>query len=322
VRIAVGICLLARFAAADPDPAGPNPTDKAEADRLFEQARDLLGKGDRAEACKLFDLSLRKDPRAVGTMLNVALCREEGGAIATAVKIYAEARDRAQDQNLTEHHDAAERKLALLASRVPHVKIQLPSNAPPTTRVIVDDLVLSLDQLADLEIDPGQRSLVVAAPDKLPYETKLEIKEGEHRVVVVPPLEGPKTVVISRPAPPFDRRLYGRIGVAAGAVLAGATLGTGYYAYHLYWSQFPQAAHDGAATSVDPTKHCFTYDGTRNCDATGSNHLSHAHTLGNVATGLGVASIVTLGVGTYLWATAPKLAIDIAPGHIAFSTQF
>ena len=319
MRIGLGICLLARVALANP--AGPNATDKAEADRLFEQARDLLGKGDRAEACKLFDLSLRKDPRAVGTMLNVALCREEGGAIATAVRIYAEARDRAQDQNLTEHHDAAERKLALLASRVPHVRIQLPAHAPPTTRVIIDDLVLSLDQLADIEIDPGQRSLVVAAPDKLPYETKLDIVEGEHSVVVVPPFEGPKTVVV---AAPFDRRLYGKLGVAAGAVLAGVALGTGFYAYHLYWSQFPQAAHDGAPNAADASHNCFTYNGARNCNDTGSTHLSHAHTLGNVATGVGIASIVALGIGTYLWATAPRLALDVSPDHagIAFATRF
>jgi hypothetical protein len=315
VRIAVGICalLLARAVAAQP--AGPNPTDKAEADRLFEQARDLMTKGDRVEACKLFDLSLRKDPRAVGTMLNVALCREEGGAIATATRIYSEARDRARDQKLAEHADAAERKLALLAPRVPHLKITLPANAPVTTRVIVDDLVLSLDQLGDLTVDPGTRAIVVAAPDKLPYETTIEIKEAEHRVLVVPALQGAKTVIVQT----SSRALYGKVGIASGALLVGLSLGLGYYAEHLYWSQFPAASRDGEDAIADG-KNCYTYTDSRlthqrHCNAVGAEHLKNATTLANVSTGVAIVGALAAGVGGYLWWTAPHVKVDVAPDH-------
>lgn len=82
MKIGLGICATFALAqAALANPAGPAATDKAEADRLFDQGRELLAAGDRVQACKLFELSLRKDPRAVGTMLNLGLCREEGGAI-------------------------------------------------------------------------------------------------------------------------------------------------------------------------------------------------------------------------------------------------
>jgi Tfp pilus assembly protein PilF len=96
--VVVLLAVSVRLAAAGP--AGPDPDDKARADQLFQEGRDHLSKGDRVGACKLFDESFAKDPRAVGTMLNLGLCREEGGAVASAVRFYAEARDRARDQNL------------------------------------------------------------------------------------------------------------------------------------------------------------------------------------------------------------------------------
>ncbi|CAN5629959.1 hypothetical protein BH11MYX1_BH11MYX1_28670 [soil metagenome] len=317
VRIGLGICLALGFAhAALGEPAGPAATDKAEADRLFDQARDLLTAGDRVQACKLFELSLRKDPRAVGTMLNLGLCREEGGAIASATRYYAEARDRAHDQHLDQHQAAAERKLAMLAPRVPHLKIVLPPNTPATTRVIVDDLVLSLDQLGDVTVDPGERSIVIAAPEKLPYETKVTIVEAEHRTVVVPPLQGVKTVLVAA----SPRALYGKLTVAGGALVGATAIGLGLYAVHLHWSQFPDASRDGAAAS-DPGKNCFTYTDTRltsqyHCNPAGASKLRTADRYATASTYLSVASVVVMGVGAYLWYSAPnRVVVDVAPDH-------
>ncbi len=318
VRIGLGICLalgLAHVALAGP--AGPAATDKAEADRLFDEGRELFTSGDRVQACKLFELSLRKDPRAVGTMLNLGLCREEGGAVASATRFYAEARDRAHDQKLAEHQAAAERKLAMLAPRVPHLKIVLPPNTPPTTRVIVDDLVLALDQLGDVSVDPGQRTIVVAVPDKLPYETKVTIAEAEHRIVVVPELRGGKTVVVAT----SPRALYGKLTLVGGAVIGATAISLGLYGVHLYWSQFPAASRDGTDAN-EPGKNCFTYtDPVRlasqyHCNPQGAARLRTADRYAAASTYLGIASVVVMGVGAYLWYSAPNhLALDVAPDH-------
>ncbi len=56
-----------------------------EADRLFQEGRDLLAAGKPDEACAKFELSIKKDPRAVGTLLNLALCNERLGKLATIV---------------------------------------------------------------------------------------------------------------------------------------------------------------------------------------------------------------------------------------------
>jgi hypothetical protein len=318
--VRLGICAVVVWASAAT--AGPRPEDKAEADRLFDQARELMTKGDRVEACKLFDLSLRKDPRAVGTMLNVGLCNEEGGAIATAMRFYAEARDRAGDQGLAEHREAAERKLALLAPRVPHLEIVLPAGAPATTRVLVDDLVLARTQLADLIVDPGTRTLVVAAPDKLPYETKITVVESQHARVVVPALQGAQTVVVQT----NTRALVGKLGVAGGALIAGVGVGFGLYANHLYWSQFPDASRDGA-DAFDPNKPCYTLSEpaklgavTHHCSTAGSAKLRTANRWADAADVLGIAGVAIAAAGAYLWWSAPAhVEVDVAADHAAVS---
>jgi hypothetical protein len=312
---------------AEAGPAGPAASDKAEADRLFDQGRALLTAGDQVEACKLFELSLRKDPRAVGTMLNLGLCREEGGAIASATLFYAEARDRAHDQGLLEHQAAAERKLAMLAPRVPHLKIALPPNAPAATRVIIDDLVLSLDQLGDLAVDPGVRSIVVAAPERLPYEAKVTIAEGERRTVVVPALQGIKTVVVAA----SPRALYGKLTLAGGALLGATAIGLGLYGVHVYWAQFPAASRDGA-DAADPTKPCFTYTDpmrrlttSSHCSPAGAAKLRTADRYAAASTYLGIASVVVMGVGAYVWYTAPNhVVLDVAADHasVAIAGRF
>jgi hypothetical protein len=322
IAIVAGLLACAGVAAAD---SLPRPEDKAEADRLFEEGRALLAQGDRAEACKRFDASFRKDPRAVGTMLNLGLCREEVGQVASAVRFYAEARDRAHDQNLPEHQQAAERKMAMLSPRVPHLAIALAPNTPPGVRVLVDDTVIAADQLTDVTVDPGTHSLVVTAPGKLPYETKLDVKESEHKQVSVPALEGAKTIVVA----PDRRRLWGKLAVGSGVTLLVGAVGLGAYSRHLYWKQFPDGARDGDL--VRDTEHdCWTVlvngSPTRQCNEVGANALGNARIVGHVATGAAVVGGVGLIAGAILWATAPKhdesIALDITPHSVTATVRF
>ncbi|HUS30198.1 MAG TPA: hypothetical protein VMZ53_16940 [Kofleriaceae bacterium] len=297
----------------------PRAEDKAEADRLFEEGRALLEKGDRAEACKRFDLSFRKDPRAVGTMLNLGLCREEAGLVASAVRYYQEARDRARDQNLAEHQQAAERKIAMLSPRVPRLTIALAPGTEATARVLVDDTVIAQDQLIDVTVDPGDHALVVTAPGKLPYEAKLTVAESEHRKVDVPALQGATIVVREK----SNRRFVGKVGVGVGAGLLVASVGLGLYARHGYWSQFPDGARDGEIVR-DDDHDCWTVldNGkvARQCNEVGANALDNARLVAHISTGAAIAGGVAVLAGAFLWATAPRqeappLALDVGPDH-------
>lgn len=314
-----GIVLLALAGTAAAGPA-VRDDDKLEADKLFQEGRDLLTAGKRAEACAKFDLSIRKDPRAVGTILNLGLCAEEAGQVATAVRYYTEARARAKDQELTEHQQAAENKLALLAPRVPHLAIALPTGAPADTRVIVDAQVLAADQLADVPVDPGDHSITVTARDKLPYETKITVKEGEHKQLAVPALQGAKTVVVES----SSKRLWGKIMVGSGVALTGAGIGLGLYARSVYWQQFPAASRDGK-DAQDAQHHCFTQGGTRHCDALGESKINTARKVSTVGTIVGIAGVLAAGAGAYLWWTAPNnVSVEVDRDHaaVAFTARW
>lgn len=305
--------------------AQPRAANKAEADRLFEEGRSLLGEGKRDEACAKFDESLRKDPRAVGTMLNLGLCREESGRLASAVRLYGEARDRAHDQKLAEHEEAASRKIALLSPRVPRVAVKLPTGLGASARVLIDDIVFGRDELDIITLDPGVHTLVVTAPGKLPYETKFEVKEAARPTIDVPPLAGATTVVIN--APTNRRALWGKILVAGGMAAASGGIGLALLARSQYWDEFPAGSRDGVAI-MDATHDCWTSidNGAvvRECNARGREATQSAHTLSNIGLGTLIAGGVIAIGGAALWITAPKaeaqaaVTLDVRPGHTGF----
>jgi hypothetical protein len=287
--------------------------DKLEADKLFQEGRALLDQGKRADACAKFDLSFRKDPRAVGTILNLGLCAEEAGQVATAVRYYGEARARAHDQGLQEHEQAADGKIALLAPRVPHLAIVLPAGAPPTTRVIVDQIVLAADQLADIPVDPGERAIVVSAPAKLPYETKITVAEGAHPRVVIPALQGARTMVVR----PSAKRLWGKILVGSGVALVAGGIGLGLYGRSLYDRQFPNG-DPTQPDAEDASHHCFTVMSVRHCDPSGAAKLKTARRVSAAGTAVGIAGVAASVAGAYLWWTSPaSITVDVSADHTA-----
>src|SRR5687768_12791848 len=103
--IVVVTMLVAPVYAQEP-PAEP-PIDKPAAVKLFEEGRAELQAGRPDAACKKFEQSIRKDPRAVGTLLNLALCNERQGKIASALALFVEAYDRATEAGEAEQRAAA-----------------------------------------------------------------------------------------------------------------------------------------------------------------------------------------------------------------------
>src|ERR1041384_3425356 len=144
--LAGGLCVsLVSQAHADPP-----SVDVEKADRLFAEARALLA-SNLLGACEKFGESLRYNPAAIGTLLNVALCDEKLGRVASALAKFSEARDRAREQGPPAHPRAAQDHLAPLAPQVPHLAIRLTQQLPET-KVLVDDQVYALAALADIPI--------------------------------------------------------------------------------------------------------------------------------------------------------------------------
>src|SRR5678815_1809900 len=91
--------VVASYGVAAAQKAEDDPT---KADKLFEEGQKLKQEGKTTEACTKYEESLRFNHNAVGTLLNVALCAEEAGKVATALKYFTQARDLAREHNLAE----------------------------------------------------------------------------------------------------------------------------------------------------------------------------------------------------------------------------
>jgi hypothetical protein len=274
LAILVGLASLVRLAHAD---------DASDAEALFNEGQQLKEAGKTAEACTRFEESLEKNRNAVGTILNVALCFEEEGKIASAYKLYSEAEARAHEGGYTEHEAAAHEHKSKLAVDVPHVAIAFAEQARDM-KLLIDDQIVDISAANDVDIDPGTRTIVVSAPGRVAYTTKITIAKGEHKAIAIPKLGYPVS---------GGRAGVGKVLTFSGVGLVAVGIGVGIYAHHKYTSQFP--THCSDAEADHPT-----------CDQTGYSNTQNARTLGWVGTGVGVAGIAAAGIGAFLWFTAPK----------------
>lgn len=120
--------------------------DKPAAVELFEQGRADLEAGNTDAACKKFEQSLRKDPRAVGTLLNLALCNERQGEVASALALFIEAYDRANEASSVEQRTAAEEHIATLRPLVPFLVLVRTGAPIAGEKLLIDDKVVALDE--------------------------------------------------------------------------------------------------------------------------------------------------------------------------------
>jgi hypothetical protein len=277
------LVILASTTRAFAEPA-PDPK-LAHADQLFAEGKALMA-SNLLQACDKFDQSLRENPAAIGTLLNVALCDEKLGRVASAVARFSEARDRAKEQNLVEHQRAAEDHIAALAPAVPHLVLTL-TQALPETKILIDDRVIAIDHLADVAVDPGERVLVVSAPARLPYRTTLVVARAEHKTIVIPALARSITVTSSR-------RRIGQIGTIAGVLGVGVGIGIGVRANQLFGDQF--------------TSGMCTHDLQKGdqCTAMGQSNTEHALSLGDTGTVVGIVGGAIAVAGLVVWLTAPS----------------
>src|SRR5215475_8886969 len=102
------VALAIVMASYGPVMAQAGEEDAGKADKIFQEAQKLKQDGKSAEACRKYDESLHYNHNAVGTLLNVALCNEEAGKVATALRYFTQARDLAREHNLAEHRKAAD----------------------------------------------------------------------------------------------------------------------------------------------------------------------------------------------------------------------
>jgi hypothetical protein len=242
-------CSVAGFAAASPPDQAAAPI----ADRLFEEARVAIESGRNREACEKFAESHRLDA-TLGTLLNLAVCHELEGRVATAVSEYERVIAQAKRAEEPARAELAEQRLAGLRPRVSSLTLIVDRRQERSgLRVLLDGMPIGAAAWGTaLPLDPGRHQLHVTAPGRVPWGRSVEVgTNGDHSVVQVPPL--------SRvPEPPVAERLSEQgspdrsLGIAVLAVgLAAAGVGT-YFGVRARdaWSDRNRHCPDGRCDSA------------------------------------------------------------------------
>ena len=210
-------------AAADPSP-------RTRADKLFEDGRRYLTHQEYALACTAFEQSQEADP-ALGTQLNIALCYEQWGHLATAYTVYV-----AADQSAAATHDkrgsVARKHIAELEPKVARLKLELPDDADPYAILLLDGKEVAAAKVGEeMILDTGAHTLEARVPGAPPRHQTIELAGGAREQRRVEGVSKPRVtaapVVRAVPVSPIviehhrsRPRLYGGLVMVTGGAVA------------------------------------------------------------------------------------------------------
>jgi hypothetical protein len=203
----LAVCTAACFALGAPVPiarADVTSQDRTIAQALFDDGKRLLNDGRYAEACAKFDSSQKLDP-SLGTLLNLAVCREREGKLATAWERFREAEVVAKRERQVERQRLAEGRAASLEPRLSRVTVTVPPESDvPGLEVRLDRA--TIDRAAwgtAIPVDGGKHHLAAEASGRTAWETELDVQtEGDSRTVPIPALAPIVAPPVQPPPPP------------------------------------------------------------------------------------------------------------------------
>jgi len=308
----VGTLLIA--AAAGTFQGQARAQSSAAAEVLFREGRSLLTAGRTAEACAKFGSSYKLDPKT-GTLLNLALCHEAEGKLATAWSEFGDVAKRASQTPGDERAAFAREQVAKLEPRLPRLVI--------TAKEFPADGELEIDgQRADsgvlgtaLPVDPGEHKVMARAQRRAPWETLVRAEQGKTVQVQIPvlaalgaPGSARDTGATAAPTPALPAQTAGDTPAPTSAgirpILGWASLGVGVVALGL-------GSYFGLRTFSKKD------DGDRECSGSlcSSKGLalhdeaSQAALISTIAFGAGALGV---GAGAYLLLTSKSSSASVA----------
>lgn len=194
-------------------------SDSVAAQSMFKEARALLEEGRTEQACALFAKSEALEAN-VGTLLNLGLCHEKRGKLASGWGAYNEA-VRLAIKRSDPRLESARSEAARLEPRLARLTIEVDAETSSSQGFSITRNG-ALVRLAVLNVptpvDAGEQEVIVRARGRRPWSYKRFIADGESIVVHVPALE-------TQVAAPSQVGAAGKVGVglAVGGVAAIAT---------------------------------------------------------------------------------------------------
>lgn len=284
------------------------------AEKLFQDARALVEKGDYAAACPKLAASQKLDP-AVGTQFNLADCYEHLGRTATASALFEEVARIAGAAGKFERERSAKERALALAPKLARVHLDVKATAPGL-EIRIDDVLVAKSGWAEaFPIDPGAHRIKASAPSHASWESSIAARESSLAEVQVPelvdtsvrPPPAPAPIVI---APSSTQRTIAL--VAGGVGIAGIAIGA--------VSGIIAVSKRSSAQSECPSD-VFAY---RCPTESGAAAWNSATTAGDVSTVAFVAGGVLVAGAAVLWFTAPsaRTRVGISPSGARVEGRF
>jgi hypothetical protein len=209
---------------------------EADAERLFREGQKLLEERRFGEACPKFEAAYSKD-HSLGTLINLAFCHKEQGAIWYAWLEFREAEVKATELNRPDRRDFAKQRLVELEKQLPKVIIDNPQKVPLTDVLVEDRKVWEAERGAVFAAEAGQRRFIFKAKGKKNGALLINVTKGDKvQHVTVPdmvdgsdeppkpetPVEGPKTEAppTAEPSDGSMQRTIGWVAIGVGGVAA------------------------------------------------------------------------------------------------------
>ena len=270
--------------------AGAATDNRALAEMLFFTARGLMEAGRIPEACAKLSESYRLDP-AAGTLLNLAVCHQKEGKIASAWGEFRQSIAEAKRSSRPDREKLASDGVAAVEPDLPFLTITVPEEVRKIPGLVIRRNGVPLNAAAwstELPVDPGTVEIEEAAPDYKPRALTVTVANKQHATVAA---EGLELAPLFRPPPPFwtTRREVGAALAVAGAAAAGVGAYFGVTAI----------SDVNSSSGGCPTDRA----GNTRCTQAGVNAANDAQTAAwasDISLGVGAVSAL---VGVYLFAT-------------------
>jgi hypothetical protein len=282
----------------------------AAAEALFRAGREAAERGDDATACARFEESHRIEP-AAGTVLNLALCYERRGQVASAWQRLREARERLPPGD--ERVALVDSKIAALEARLPRLTLRV-SVDTQGQNIVRDGQELGAGSLGvAVPVDPGVHRVELRAPGRAASVVTVSLAEGENKELTLEPGVVTSTEQESSPVSPV--RSSPNPGRTAGFVIGGvgvAGIATGLVAGAIVLDR---------KSTVENECHGSA------CTHAGVEAADSGRTWSTVSTVACIAGAAAVGVGAYLVlsskpsAESARLGVEARPGGSLLSLQ-
>ncbi len=294
--------------------AAAKPASGAQAEVLFDDAKQLMAKKQYAQACDKFDSSQKLEP-AITTLINSADCREKNNQFATAWGLFLDVeRQTRGDASAKQLHTLAQTRAKRLEARLSKLTINVATGVAKISGLEVKlgaDLVLAGSFGSALPMDGGHYTVTATAPHFSAFKADVEIKpEHDQKSVDVitlspepeapqkpPEVIQPPLVVHEIPRDQLTREIQptssqtshtGAVIVTVAAIaVAGGAVG---------FELWGRSKLDDAGKEPNDMLQTQLYD--------------DANTRHYIAQGMGVAAIGLAGVAVYLWVRHPSATKD------------